>query len=172
MRIKFMFCFVMTVVCIYFAGLSASAQEMNSSGRNVTEMKMTTIPGLPTCALGSVQSGNPTNAASIIFAKLPAGCSIPWHWHTPTEHVMVVSVVVRMDMKDAKSLTLPDAPPMTISNRSAKSFMPCSAVRPVHPTLSPHCFPEPGSSAALACRSPTSQTCIRRLVPDARRWRW
>jgi len=106
MRIKFMFCFLMTVVHIYFAGLSASAQEMNSSGRNVTEMKMTTIPGLPTCALGSVQSGNPTNAASIIFAKLPAGCSIPWHWHTPTEHVMIVSGVVRMDMKDAKSLTL------------------------------------------------------------------
>ena len=106
MRIKFMFCFLMTVVCIYFAGLSASAQEMNSSGRNVTEMKMTTIPGLPTCALGSIQSGNPTNAASIIFAKLPAGCSIPWHWHTPTEHVMIVSGVVRMDMKDAKSLTL------------------------------------------------------------------
>jgi len=101
-----MFCFLMTVVCLYIASLSAPAQEMNSSGRNVTEMKMTTIPGLPTCAMGSVQSGNPTNGASIIFAKLPDGCSIPWHWHTPTEHVMIVSGVVRMDMKDAKSLTL------------------------------------------------------------------
>jgi quercetin dioxygenase-like cupin family protein len=106
MRIKFMFCLLVTVACIYLAGLSASAQEMNSSGRNVTEMKMTTIPGLPTCAMGSVQSGSPTNGASIIFAKLPDGCSIPWHWHTPTEHVMIVSGVVRMDMKDAKSLTL------------------------------------------------------------------
>ena len=106
MRIKFMFCCSLVAVCILFVGLSASAQEMTSSGRNVTEMKLTTIPGLPTCAVGSVQSGNPANAASIIYAKMPAGCSIPWHWHTPTEHVMIISGVVRMDMKDAKTLTL------------------------------------------------------------------
>ena len=106
MRIKFMFCCLLTAVCILFVGLSASAQEMTSSGRNVAEMKLTTIPGLPSCAVGSVQSGNPANSASIIYAKMSAGCSIPWHWHTPTEHVMVVSGVVRMDMKDAKTLTL------------------------------------------------------------------
>ena len=106
MRIKFMFCCLLTAVCTLFVCLSASAQEMTSSGRNVAEMKLTTIPGLPTCATGSVQSGNPTNSASIIYAKMPAGCSIPWHWHTPTEHVMIVSGVVRMDMKDAKTLTL------------------------------------------------------------------
>ncbi len=106
MKIKFLCCGLFATVCIFFVSISASAQEMTSSGRNLAEMKLTTIPGLPTCALGSVQSGNPTNASSIIFAKLPAGCSIPWHWHTPTEHVMIVSGVVRLDMKDAKSLTL------------------------------------------------------------------
>jgi quercetin dioxygenase-like cupin family protein len=99
-------CCLVTALWILFAGLSASAQEMTSSGRNVAEMKLTTLPGMPTCALGSVQSGNPTNSASIIYAKMSAGCSIPWHWHTPTEHVMIVSGIVRMDMKDAKSLTL------------------------------------------------------------------
>ena len=105
MRIKFMFCCLLTAVCILFVSLSASAQEMTSSGRNAAEMKFTTIPGLPTCAVGSVQSGNPMNAASIIYAKAPTGCSIPWHWHTP-EHVMVVTGVARLDMKDAKSLVL------------------------------------------------------------------
>lgn len=86
--------------------VSAHGQEMTSSGRNVAEMKLTTIPGLPTCAHGAVQSGDPTKGPSIIFAKISTGCSIPWHWHTPNEHVMIVSGVARLDMKDAKSLTL------------------------------------------------------------------
>jgi len=106
MKIKFLFCCLFAAVCILFASISASAQEMTSSGRNVAEMKLTTLPGLPTCVVGSVQSRNPTNASSIIFAKIPTGCSIPWHWHTPNEHVMIVSGVARLDMKDAKSLVL------------------------------------------------------------------
>jgi quercetin dioxygenase-like cupin family protein len=77
-----------------------------SAGRNVVEMKFVTIPSLPTCAKGSVQSGDPTKGPSIIFAKMPAGCSIPWHWHTPSEHVMIVSGVGRMEVKDGKPLTL------------------------------------------------------------------
>lgn len=106
MKIKALIYCVFAAVCILVISNSALAQEMTSSGRNVAEMKLTTIPGLPTCAVGSVQSGNPANAASIIFAKMPAGCSIPWHWHTPNEHVMMVSGVAHLDMKDAKSLVL------------------------------------------------------------------
>jgi len=87
---------------------SAQGQEMasQSAGRNITEMRFVTIPSLPTCAKGSVQNGDPTKGPSIIFAKMPAGCSIPWHWHTPNEHLMIVSGVARLEMKDGKPLTL------------------------------------------------------------------
>ena len=90
--------------------VSASAQEHETAGqpagRNMVEMKFVTVPGLPTCALGSVQSGDPTKGPSIILAKMAAGCSIPWHWHTPNEHLMMVSGVARLEMKDGKPLTL------------------------------------------------------------------
>ena len=105
MHIKLRF-WLFTACLGLLVAASAHGQEMPSSGRNVTEMKLTTIPGLPTCAHGSVENGDPTKGPSIIFAKIPAGCSIPWHWHTPNEHVMIVSGVARLDMKDAKSLTL------------------------------------------------------------------
>ncbi len=105
MRIKRRLWLLIVALTFVFAG-SARAQDMNSSGRNVAEMKLATIPGLPTCARGSVQSGDPTKGPSIIFAKIPTGCSIPWHWHTPNEHVIIVSGIARLDMKDAKSLTL------------------------------------------------------------------
>jgi quercetin dioxygenase-like cupin family protein len=90
--------------------VSASAQEPHavgqSAGRNMAEMKFVTVPGLPTCSPGSVQSGDPTKGPSIILAKVAAGCSIPWHWHTPNEHLMIVSGVARVEMKDGKPLTL------------------------------------------------------------------
>jgi len=53
-----------------------------------------------------VQSGDPAKGPSIILAKVAAGCSIPWHWHTPNEHLMIVSGAARLEMKDGKPLTL------------------------------------------------------------------
>jgi quercetin dioxygenase-like cupin family protein len=83
----------------------ANAQEM-SHGGNVSDMKLTTIPPLPTCGRGSVQSGNPATGSSIIFASIATGCTIPWHWHTPNENVMIANGEARIDIKDQKSLTL------------------------------------------------------------------
>jgi quercetin dioxygenase-like cupin family protein len=105
-RAKFL-CFTFTLSLMVVSAPS-HGQEMvrESSGQNVSEMKFVTIPGLPTCTTGSVQSGNPTKGPSFILAKAPAGCSVPWHWHTANEHLMLVSGSARLEMKDGKSLTL------------------------------------------------------------------
>ena len=107
MSMRGQFC-LFTLLLVLFISVSAQGQGMTgqSSGRNVSEMKLTTIPPLPTCARGSVQNGDPSKGPSIIFAKLTTGCTIPWHWHTPNEHVIVVSGVGRVEMKDGKPLTL------------------------------------------------------------------
>jgi quercetin dioxygenase-like cupin family protein len=76
------------------------------AGRNIAQMKFVRFPGLPTCVRGSVQSGDPTKGPSIILARMAAGCSVPWHWHTPNEHLMMVSGVARVEMKGGKPLTL------------------------------------------------------------------
>lgn len=96
-----------TLVILSIFG-SANGQEAadQRAGRNMAEMKFVTVPGLPTCSPGSVQSGDPTKGPSIILAKVAAGCSIPWHWHTPNEHLMIVGGVARVEMKDGKQLTL------------------------------------------------------------------
>ena len=73
---------------------------------NVAQMKIGPVPRLPTCATGSVQNGDPAKGPSIIYAKMAAGCTIPWHWHTPNENVMIVTGTARMEMKDGKPLTL------------------------------------------------------------------
>ena len=101
-----LFCFV-TLSLILSISTTVGAQEMTSkSGQNVTEMTFGNVPGLPTCTVGSVQNGDPTKGPSIVFAKMGAGCVIPWHWHTASEHLMMVSGVARIEMKDGKPLTL------------------------------------------------------------------
>lgn len=109
MRIRrFLLCTTFAVVLMLSVAAFASGQEMAGSagGRNVAAMKLTTIPPLPTCARGSVQNGDPSAGPSIIFARINAGCVIPWHWHNPNESVMIVSGTARMEMRTGKPLIL------------------------------------------------------------------
>ena len=78
----------------------------HSAGQNVAEMKFVEFPGLPPCTTGAVLNGDPGKGSSIILAKVKSGCVIPWHWHTPNEHLMLVSGSARAEMKDGPSITL------------------------------------------------------------------
>jgi quercetin dioxygenase-like cupin family protein len=93
---------------VLLLGASARGQEPagQGMGRNMAEMKFVAFPGLPTCAKGAVQNGDPSKGPSIILAKASAGCAIPWHWHTPNENLMMLSGVARLEMKDGKPLLL------------------------------------------------------------------
>ena len=64
------------------------------------------VPGLPACMLGAVQSGDPGTGPSLIAFKAAAGCVIPWHWHTPNEHLMLVSGTARAEMKGGASVLM------------------------------------------------------------------
>jgi quercetin dioxygenase-like cupin family protein len=75
-------------------------------GRNLSDMTFALTPGFPTCSQASVQSGDPTTGPSILLGKLAAGCVIPWHWHSPNEHLMLVSGTARVEPKDGAPVTL------------------------------------------------------------------
>lgn len=92
---------------LFFVAASAQAQEMTAqAGTNMAGMKFVTLPPLPTCATGSVASGDPSKGPSFILAKGRAGCVFPWHWHTPNEHLMIISGSASLQMKDGKPVTL------------------------------------------------------------------
>ena len=69
--------------------------------RKMSDNKFTTMPGLPSCATLAVESGDPTKGPSVILFKAAAKCQFPWHWHTPTEQVMIVSGSAKVEMKDS-----------------------------------------------------------------------
>jgi quercetin dioxygenase-like cupin family protein len=77
----------------------ALADDMGVA-RKMSENKFAPLPGLPACATLAVESGDPSKGASVILLKGPAGCVIPWHWHTPAEQIMMVSGSAKVQMRD------------------------------------------------------------------------
>ena len=92
-----------TMLVLILVAAWAAAQPM---GQNVAEMKFGHVPGVPTCAEAAVQSGDPMKGMFIILVKIPAKCTIPWHWHTANENLMIVSGIAHVDVKDGKSMRL------------------------------------------------------------------
>ncbi len=84
----------------------AQVSATEPATRNMPEMKFGPIAPLPTCMSGAVQNGDPAKGAFIIAVKLTKGCTIPWHWHTAGEYLMIVSGTGRMYMKDYQPKTI------------------------------------------------------------------
>ncbi len=78
----------------------AHADDMGTL-RKMSENSFAPMAGLPSCATAAVESGDPSKGPSVLLGKGSAGCLIPWHWHTPTEHVMIVSGSAKVEMKDS-----------------------------------------------------------------------
>src|SRR2546425_117238 len=65
--------------------------------------KFGAVPNAPECFTVAVEKGDPGKSASVILARFAPGCVAPWHWHTPTETVMVVSGSLEVQMKGDKA---------------------------------------------------------------------
>jgi len=84
-------------------------QPAESEHRIVTsaEQKFAPFPNIPDCAMGAVLHCDPNEGASTILVKSTRGCTIPSHWHTANEQVMIATGGARLEMKGeaAKRLT-------------------------------------------------------------------
>jgi quercetin dioxygenase-like cupin family protein len=65
--------------------------------------KFGAIPNAPACFTVAVERGDPGAGPSVILANFAPGCVAPFHWHTPSETVMIVSGSLEVQMKDDKA---------------------------------------------------------------------
>jgi quercetin dioxygenase-like cupin family protein len=65
--------------------------------------KFGAVPNAPECFTIAVERGDPGKGASVILAKFAPGCVAPYHWHTPSETVMIASGSLEVQMKGDKS---------------------------------------------------------------------
>ncbi len=54
------------------------------------------------CSVNGIDAGDPAKTWSIAVEKHAPGCPIPWHWHTPNEHVMMVSGTFNFEIQGEK----------------------------------------------------------------------
>jgi quercetin dioxygenase-like cupin family protein len=96
----------MRIAVLLLASLPIAHAEEMGIVRKLSENKFAATPGLPSCIPGAVQSGDPSKGPSVIAFKATAGCVVPWHWHTPTEQLMIVSGSAKLQMKNGRTETL------------------------------------------------------------------
>src|SRR5690349_22574476 len=99
-------CITLVILLAMFCVASAAPAQDHPQALTPAQMKLVMFPVMPTCALGAVVNGDPSKGPSIIYAKMSSGCVFPWHWHTPSEHLMIVSGTMRVQAKGEKATTL------------------------------------------------------------------
>src|SRR5436190_7533057 len=119
--------YAMRFAAMIVACLSIAHSEEMGVLRKLSENKLAPMAGLPSCISMAVESGDPSKGSSVIVFKGTAGCSIPWHWHTPTEHVMIVSGSAKVEMKGGSSATLGPGGYAMMSSKHVHQFTCTSA---------------------------------------------
>jgi quercetin dioxygenase-like cupin family protein len=118
------------VTIVGLAGLSAQETGDKPIVNPAASAKFGAVPNAPECFTVAVEKGDPSKNASVILARFAPGCIAPWHWHTPTETVMVVSGSLEVQMKGDKSFLahhgdFVDMPPHHVHRATCQGAVPC-----------------------------------------------
>ena len=119
---RFIACSLMLAVLVVGPATQSTRAEDKMAPAASSAPKFMNLPGLPTCLKVSVQNGDPSKSASVILAKTPAGCKIPWHWHTAGEQLMFVSGQAKAEMKDGSPATLHTGSYVKLPAKGAHQF--------------------------------------------------
>lgn len=73
-----------------FVGVACITSQTQAPSPADVRKLSTTLRGSG-CSAAGIEKGDAAKGPSIIVEKFEPGCVIPWHWHTPNEHLMMVS---------------------------------------------------------------------------------
>jgi quercetin dioxygenase-like cupin family protein len=90
--------------------------------------KFTNMPVLPACLSLSVQRGDPSKEPAVILLKFKPGCVVPWHWHTASEQLIVVSGAGKAQMKDGHPATVHPGDYLYLPGKHVHQFTAVTAV--------------------------------------------
>jgi len=128
MRITACCCLLLAVLVLGSTVQPACADDSSKMAYAASATdKFVNVPGLPTCATSVVLSGDPSKGSSVMLVKTATGCVVPWHWHTPTEQLMVVSGRGKAEMKDGAPVTVHAGDYLSMPSKGAHQFTCISA---------------------------------------------
>jgi quercetin dioxygenase-like cupin family protein len=98
------------------------------SYKSAATTKFGNHPALPACVTIAVQDGDPGKNSSLILLKFKAGCTIPWHWHTPNERLIMISGSGKAEMKDAPPTMMKPGDFLLLPSKGIHQFHAVTAV--------------------------------------------
>ncbi len=87
-----------------FAIAQQSAQQPQFV--NADEARLVSAPGAPECYSFAVEHGDPKAGSSVMLVKLASGCTMPMHWHSANEQLMLVTGTAQVEMQGEQPHTL------------------------------------------------------------------
>jgi quercetin dioxygenase-like cupin family protein len=106
-----------------------AAQDMGAMGVvSPATAKFAPMAGLPPCMTLAVLHGDPSKGPSVILLKFAPGCSVPWHWHTANETLVMVSGTGSAQMKDGQPLAMKAGDFLYLTAKGIHRFSAKSAV--------------------------------------------
>jgi quercetin dioxygenase-like cupin family protein len=97
---------LLCAVVVALVALAACARDEETQIANATQVKLAPVPNAPACVTAAPEHGDPSKGASTMLVKFTSGCTVPMHWHTPNEEVMMVSGSAKLQMQDGATSTL------------------------------------------------------------------
>lgn len=99
--------FLLSAVALAVLALGAWAQGGDETHiANSSQLKFAGAPYLPACLTMAPEHGDPSKGAFTLLLKFTSGCSVPMHWHSSAEELMLVSGSGKVQMRDGKSSTI------------------------------------------------------------------
>ncbi len=92
---------IFAATCALWVATPATAEDKPVAAF-ASQAKFSAIPTAPKCFTIAIDKGDPTKGASVILARFAPGCVAPFHWHTPSETVMVTGGALEVQMKGDK----------------------------------------------------------------------
>jgi quercetin dioxygenase-like cupin family protein len=71
-----------------------------------SEAKFMAVPGVPECATLAPLHGDMSKGSATLMVRMTAGCMVPYHWHTPSEEMIVMQGTALSQMRGERPVML------------------------------------------------------------------
>lgn len=110
----------MFLVAIVVTSASVGAQRLVV--QNVRTATLIHAPGTPECFAATPVHGDPRSQPSIFLMRGGAGCTVPWHWHSAGENIIMTSGHARAQVRGHGWTALAGGDYISVPRREAMRF--------------------------------------------------
>jgi quercetin dioxygenase-like cupin family protein len=71
-----------------------------------SDAKFMAVPGVPECTTLAPLHGDMSKGPSTLMVRMTAGCMVPYHWHTPSEEMVVLQGAALSQMRGERPVAL------------------------------------------------------------------